>query len=288
MNKLIIFLIFLGLSGPVKGQLNSFKYIVVPKKFDAFKGNENHHQTSTLIKYLFAKEGFNVVYEDALPEELTDQKCLGAYVDLEKNPKLLSTKMTIVLNDCYGEIVFRALEGSSREKDYKKAYHEAIRKSFVSIAQLDYQYEPAEEEVEETITVSFENDIKKVDSTRQNQVAGAAAVVEIATPEERYYEDKRPVPSEYSIEKTKPDTETSTEETEPIPSYLARPLENGFELVDSESKLWLNLYATSTPDVFLAKSEKENGMVYKRDSKWYFEYYEQSELKVQELNINFQ
>ncbi len=288
MNKLIILLIFLGLTGSVKGQLNSFKYIVVPKKFDAFKGNENHHQTSTLIKYLFSEEGFNVVYEDALPEELANQKCLGAYVDLEKNSKLLSTKMTIVLNDCYGVNAFRALEGSSREKDYKKAYHEAIRKSFVSIAQLDYEYQAAEEEVEQAITVSFEKDIKKVDTTRQNQVAAAGVVVEIATPEERYYEDKRPVPSEYSIEKEKSVTITGTENAEPMRSYLARPMENGYELVDSESKLWLNLYATSSPDVFLAKNEKENGMVYKRDSKWFFEYYEKSELKVQELNISFQ
>ena len=288
MNKLIIVLIFLGLTGPAMGQLNSYKYIVVPKKFDVFKGKENHHRTSTLLKHLFSKEGFNVIYEDAMPEELANQKCLGAYVDLEKNSKLLSTKMTIVLNDCYGVNVFRAMEGSSREKEFKKAYHEAIRKSFVSIAQLDYQYQPAKKEVEEAITVSFENDIKKVDTTRQKKVAGAAAVVEITTPEERYYEDKRPVPSEYSIEKDKSDTETGTEKAEQIPGYLARPMENGYELVDSDSKLWLNLYATSTPDVFLARNEKENGMVYKRDSKWYYEYYENSELKVQELNIDFQ
>ncbi|MEN8788091.1 MAG: hypothetical protein ABF293_01240 [Flavobacteriaceae bacterium] len=290
MNKLIIILLFLGLTGSVRAQLNSYKYIVVPKKFDAFKGIENHYQTSTLIKYLFTQEGFNVVYEDDLPADLANQQCLGAYVDLEKNSKLLSTRLTILLNDCSGATAFKALEGTSREKDFKLAYHGAIRESFVSIAQLGYKYEPQEKQGEETVTVDFSNDIKKVDTPSQNKAAAAAAsaaVLQVATKEERIYEDKRPVPSEYTIEDNT-ETTAAEEVAAPIPSYVAKPIENGYELVDNESKTWLNLYDTSSPDVFLARNEKENGMVYKRDSKWFFEYYEESELKVQELNISFQ
>ena len=287
MNKLIIILIFLSATGTVKAQLNSYKYIVVPKKFEAFKNVENQFQTSTLIKYLFAQEGFNVVYEDNLPEELANQKCMAAYVDLDKESKFLSTKLSILLNDCYGVTVFRASEGNSREKDYKKAYHEAIRQSFLSIAELDYRYDATEMVDEEVVTASFANDIKKADATAPAMVAGSAAVSQVATKEERIYEDKRPVPSEYTIENETP-IEAVTNDIEKIPSYMARPMENGFELVDSESKLWLNLYSTSAPDVYLAKNEKENGMVYKRDSKWFFEYYEKSELKVQELDIQFQ
>ncbi len=291
MNKLIIIAFFIGLTGSVSAQLNSYKYIVVPKKFDAFKGVENHYQTSTLIKYLFTQEGFNVVYEDNLPDELANQRCLGAYVDLEKNSKLLSTRLTILFNDCSGVTVFRALEGISREKDFKLAYHEAIRESFESIAALNYQYKPVKDQSEETVTVNFSNDIKKVDTLSRNQAAAttaaSAAVLQVATKEERIYEDKRPVPSEYTIE-DKPDSADAAVAVKVIPSYIARPIENGYELVGSDSKLWLNLYETSSPDVFLAKNEQENGMVFKRDSKWFFEYYEESELKVQELNINFQ
>jgi hypothetical protein len=284
MNKLIIILLSLSFSGPVKAQLNAYKYVVVPKKFEAFKKVENQFQTSTLIKYLFAEEGFNVVYEDNLPDELANQQCLGVYVDLDKNSKLLSTRLTILMKDCSGVTVFRGLEGISREKEYKKAYHEAIRNSFVSIAGLDYRYEPKDTQADEAVTVNFSNDIKTVDNSSGKEVATSAAVLQVATKEERIYEDKRPVPSEYAIE-SKTD---SIAAVAAIPSYVAQTTENGYELVDSDSKLWLNLYATSSPDVYLARNEKENGMVYKRDSKWFFEYYEESELKVQELDISFQ
>ncbi len=287
MKKLIIILIFFSITGSVKAQLNSYKYIVVPKKFEVFKGVENQFQTSTLIKYLFSEEGFTVVYEDNLPDELANQQCLGAYVDLEKNSKFLSSGLSILINDCSGVTVFKAMEGTSREKDYKKAYHEAIRESFMSIAELDYKYEAGDKAEGEVVTASFANDIKKVGSSAQNEMSSSAAVLQVATKEERIYEDKRPVPSDYSIE-NQTDKEALTEEPEKIPSYMARPIENGYELVDSQSKSWLNLYSTSSPDVYLAKNEKENGMVYKRDSKWFFEYYEKSELKVQELNIRFQ
>jgi len=289
MNKLILIAIFLGLMGPVQGQLNSYKYIVVPKEFDAFKNAENHFQTSTLIKHLFTREGFTVVYVDDLPSDLENDKCLGAYVDVEKTSKLLSTKITLMLNDCYGESIMRAVEGSSRNKDYKGAYHEAIRQSFTSFANIDYNYKPAEKTAEEeTVTVSYRNDIKSVDTTGQKKPVASAAVVEIATPEERYYKDQRPQPSDYTIAAAGTVTEPDAEEAEITPSYTAKATTNGFELIDSDSKLWLNLYETSTDNVYLARNENENGMVIKRDSKWFFEYYEGSELKVKEVNINFQ
>ncbi len=58
-----------GFQAYSQSQLNEYKYIIVPKKFDGFK-NENQYQTSTAIKYYFVQQGFNAVYEDALPQDL--------------------------------------------------------------------------------------------------------------------------------------------------------------------------------------------------------------------------
>ena len=41
----------------LQAQLDSYKYIVVPKKFDGFK-YENQFRTSTQIKFLFSQNGY--------------------------------------------------------------------------------------------------------------------------------------------------------------------------------------------------------------------------------------
>lgn len=51
---LYILLLAMGLGGAVNAQLNNYKYIIVPKKFDAFK-SVNEYQTSTLVKYFLNK-----------------------------------------------------------------------------------------------------------------------------------------------------------------------------------------------------------------------------------------
>ena len=285
MKRIFITLLLLAATGTTFAQLNSYKYIVVPKKFNVFT-QENLHRTSTLIKQLFTQQGFNVVYDDELPADLSDKRCLAAYVDLEKTSGFLNTKMVILLKDCNSVTIMRSLEGKSKEKEYEKAYHEAIRKAFASFEGLDYKYEPAETK-EEPVTVDFQNDIKTVDDSDKNQAAAGAVVVQVATPEERYYEDHRPIPSDYTISEPEVDAVENDESDDEILVYTAQKLPNGYELLDNENKLWLTLYETSTAEVFIAKNEKGSGMVYKKNSSWYFEYYKNSELVVEELRIKF-
>ncbi len=286
MKNAIFTLLLLGVMSASYSQLNSYKYIIVPKKFDIFN-EENLHHTSTLVKFLFQEEGFNVVYDDALPEDVADKRCLGAVVDLEKESTLLTTRLTIVIKDCAGTEVYRAVQGSSREKEFRKAYHEAIRASFVSFSSMDYKYEPAEQ-TEEPVTADFSNDIRSVDEAGQEAMAAEGAVVQIATPEEQLYKDRQPQPSSYT-KGTQESEEADTAATESAaPVYKARELSNGYELIDETGAIWLTLFETSTPDVFLAKKEGRNGMIYKKESNWFFEYYEDDVLKVKEVQILFQ
>ena len=59
MKSKVTYILWLALmfGGAVNAQLNDYKYIIVPKKFEEFR-SENQYQTSTLIKYYFEENGF--------------------------------------------------------------------------------------------------------------------------------------------------------------------------------------------------------------------------------------
>ena len=141
-QNLILFA-FLAISGSVIGQvtLNNYKYVTIPKKYDFLK-SEDQYQLNSLTDFLFMKEGFQTLFDtDSKPQELKDQ-CLGLRSEVKKNSSLFTTKLIIVLTNCNNEIVFTSKEGKSKEKDYKKAYHEALRNAFQSISELNYTYDP--------------------------------------------------------------------------------------------------------------------------------------------------
>jgi hypothetical protein len=123
-------------------QVNKYKYVIVPNKFDFVKENDQY-QTSSLTKFLFNKYGFIAFLADEnLPADLVENKCLALFGTAKNNSSLFTTKTIVELRNCSGKIIFSSKEGKSKEKDYKKAYHEAIRNSFESIKKIKYKYEP--------------------------------------------------------------------------------------------------------------------------------------------------
>ena len=286
MKRFLITLLLLLFTSSIWAQLNEYKYIIVPTNFEFFK-EENAFQTSTLIKYLFTQSGFNAVYDNDLPVDLYQDPCLGATVNLERISKLARTRITIVMKDCNGNVIFRSIEGASKSKDFREAYHQSIRESFVPFANMGYEYKPAKKE-EETITVSYADDIKEIEEKKEATIASDAAVVQIATPDEQLYESNVPEPSDYvkSEPETTDNAEVLKEDIKEV--YQAKELPNGYELLRENDQVWLTLYETSSPDVYLARNDQQNGMVYKKDSKWYFEFYKDSDLVVQEISIDFQ
>jgi hypothetical protein len=63
------------------------------------------------------------------------------YVDLIDNSGLFKTSLQISLKDCKNKQIFLSEEGSSREKEYKKAYQEALRDAFSSFETVSYSYD---------------------------------------------------------------------------------------------------------------------------------------------------
>ena len=295
--------------------LNEYKYIIVPKKFDGFR-NENQHLTSTTIKYLLTQKGYNVVYDDALPNDLNSNRCLGLTTVLDDTSSMFSTKLVLHLKDCNGAIVMTTMEGKSKDKEYKAAYGEAIRKAFKSFDMINYNYKPKNEEKDE-VSISFKNDVKTLDETKKvaKNETKKGVVIQEATPEKQTYKDKSPVESDYkkadqakkTVDQVATTEEQSYKNTEPVPSEIkktneanvtvsskksdgvlyAQKLPHGYQLVDSTPKIKLLLYKTSIPDHYLAKSEDLNGLVYSKNGEWYFEFYAGEELMVEELTIKF-
>lgn len=121
--------------------VNSYKYILIPKHYEFLKSPDKY-QVNSLTKFLFDKAGFTTLFiDESYPEELATNNCLALKAVVDDNSGLFTTKMKIKLLDCHNTVVYETKEGRSREKEYRKAYHEAIRKAFIELEELDYRYD---------------------------------------------------------------------------------------------------------------------------------------------------
>lgn len=251
-------------------QLNDYKYLIVPAKFEGFK-NENQFRTSTLVKYLFTNEGFNTVYSNNQPEELKENPCLGVRVKLIDESGLFSTKTKLSLTDCHGVLLMLSQEGKTKTKDFEQAYREAISEAFGSFRGLN-TYEPKKKAASsdtESITVSFKNDIKSLEEEPH---------VEVNTKEDS-------AESEPTKQVSPPKTWEQLNSKAKGMLY-AQPIEGGYQLVDATPKVVYMLKSTSAPDVFLVSKDGKNGVIYKNEGKWFIEMDEKGS-KAKELNIKF-
>ncbi|MDH7444786.1 hypothetical protein [Aquimarina sp. 2201CG14-23] len=180
--------------------VNDYKYVIVPEGYSFFSENDAY-QLNSLSKFLFNKYGFKAfVNNEELPEDLKANGCLGLRADVKKNSGLFLTRLAIELKNCNGIVVFTSKEGKSKEKDYKKAYHEALRDAFMDIQGLGYVYNSkqdvekvTEEKVTEekvvvkqpeTITKPLEPIAKTNKPLVQEKAKEAAPVITTETPEQ--------------------------------------------------------------------------------------------------------
>ncbi|MFD2605377.1 hypothetical protein ACFSSG_07750 [Euzebyella marina] len=313
-NLLLVLIVMVGLPSMAQTELNDYKYVIVPKKFDAFK-EPNQYQTSTLVKHLFSEIGFETAYEDELPMEVNTNRCMALTAHIVDGSNMFTTKAAIKLEDCQGKEVYTSQEGRSKEKNYKDSYNEAIRESFRSISSLNYKYS-GKSKTNEPISVNMQNDVKTVAADNSQKPKNLnSAVEQEATLEQQRYKDNTPKPSNYTKPATNAEvvSQVATQEeqkykdntpksssinksvsgaqiknTRPSEGVLyAQGLDNGYQLVDSTPKIRLKIYRTSIPDYYLAESDTESGVVFENNGKWFFEYYENDQLVTESLEIKF-
>ena len=290
-NILLPLFLICSFYGMSQAELNKYKYIIVPTKFEAFK-SENQYQTSTLIKHNLVENGFTAVYDNDMPVDLLANRCLGLLLSLKDDSSMFTTKVTLILKDCLSNVIYTTVEGVSKEKDYKSAYSEAIKECFKSLSGVGYKFEPSGDNVPPT--VSFKNDVKRIEekaSVQSKQNIPNPVVQQKATLEEQSYKNMEPVQSnitkaENSMEKAPAQVAYKSD----IATVLyAQPIANGYQLVDSTPKIAMWMWKTSVANVFIAQAYNaaEDGIIVKKGDKWYFEYYENEKLVGQELNIKF-
>lgn len=124
--------IFFGINGFSQKSLSDYAYVLVPQQFEFQKGIDQY-QVNTLLRHLLKETGFNPIYEvevKGLP------RCDGLYADLIINSNFISTTIAVALKDCNNDVIYLSEPGSSKEKEYKKGYHQALRRAFRSIEVL--------------------------------------------------------------------------------------------------------------------------------------------------------
>lgn len=144
--KVVAFLLAVSLAVTAHSQntINNYKYVLVPKRFDFLK-SEDQYGLNTFTRALLEGVGFTAFMTDEiLPAELAANKCNALRVELEEKNSMFSTNLTLVLKDCLGNIIYRSKEGKSREKDWAASYSEALKNAFTSLNAAQYKYDSSQ------------------------------------------------------------------------------------------------------------------------------------------------
>lgn len=259
MIKKIVFSLLLVLAMSAYSQnteFDNYKYIIVQDRFDFLK-EQDQYQTSSLTKFLLQKKGFTVfLSNETLPKDVSENRCLALMATVKSTSSLFVVKNKIELEDCYGKLIYSSEEGKSKEKDYKKGYHEAIRNAYSTMSDIEYTYNPEAKDV-----LVNENSESAVELPTKKNIQ-TKVIPEI----------KEPV----AVKKLVPNS---------IETLYAQVKPNGFQLVNTEPVIVFQVLKTNLIDVFILKGK--NGIIYKNKNTWIAEYYENDQLVIKQFDIKF-
>ncbi|TCI92536.1 hypothetical protein [Tenacibaculum sp. M341] len=249
--KKIIFFLFITATLTAQKSIHNYKYVIVPRQFKSFKG-EDKYQINSLVKFLLKKNNFNTYFGDeTFPADLAKNRCLALTADLADDSGMFTTRTTLKLTDCYNRVIFTSKVGKSKIKDYKRAFHEATRKSFESVKALNYKYIPSE------------NEEMNVSSSEQ-------------APQNTKFIKKRAAEKPMTTK-----TKVASAET-----LYAQPTKLGFQLVDNKPEVVHKILKTQYPDLFIL--EGVNGMfIKKQPGIWEAQYYENGMLLIKTYSVKF-
>lgn len=144
--------------------LSDYSYVIVPDQYE-FLNLTDKYQLNSLTVFLFNKNGFHAFLESNRPKDV--KSCEGLTANVENAPSFLTTKLTVTLTDCNGTEVYRSLQGKTKEKEFKKAFYEALRKAFVSIEGLHVIQNELVKYQEERVSVTVHHDENQITSVEK-------------------------------------------------------------------------------------------------------------------------
>lgn len=148
MKKYLVLFLMISFVG-VAQNLNEYKYAILPSKF-SFSKEENAHNLNVLTKMYLQKYGFETYYNnEEAPDEFIQSNCNKIFVDVAESSNIFITKLKVTIKDCKGTILATSDIGTSKEKEYRVAYNEALRMAFDNFSELkSHQYQPNIKKVE--------------------------------------------------------------------------------------------------------------------------------------------
>ncbi len=267
MKNFFIFLALLFLSSVSFGQevkLDQYKYVIVSSKFDFVK-QVDEYKTSSLAKFLFNKIGFKAYLdnEEAIPQELSENRCKALLVDVKDNSGMFRTKNFIELKNCRGKLVYRSEIGSSKLKSYERAYREAIKEAFISIEKLGYTYDSS---------------LAKKGSVNNKVIPTTSEKKAIKVIKEGIDQTKKP------LMVTKEVT-TNVKEDSSYQLLYAQKNDTGFQLINTKPEIVFMLLKTNDAKKFIIKDK--NGTLTDKGDYWLAEYYKNGTLVMEKYQIKF-
>ncbi len=228
--------IFFGFNSYSQSTINEYKYIVVPEGYAILKGDIDKYQLNSLTKFLFNKYGFTALIQgNEIPQDLASNGCLALNADVIKNSGLFTTKLIIELKNCSGVIVFKSSEGVSREKDYKKAYHEALRDAFKDIQKLNYKYQEKNnrQAIASNVTKDTTTQPQSSETLKKNVASETISTAEkISKPVD--HTEKKQIGSKKEIIATTTDESISYTFNEK--HFIFKKQEYGYELIENKGE----------------------------------------------------
>jgi hypothetical protein len=282
------FLISAYFNSFAQSSVNDYKYILVPNQFE-FLNERDQYQINSLTKFLFNKYGYTAYIQDEdLPDDLSNNRCLGLLADVIKESGFLKTKLRIDLKDCNGNVIHSSKVGETREKEYVKAYNVALRDAFETFENLDYTYQPNESILSKS---KSQPTTVVVSAKEKEEIARLREEIKTLKEEQENVEVEKPMAITKKAEEPKTEAmpkqkveATVAKERIPSGALYAQPIENGFQIVDTTPMKVMILQNSGVKDVFTVEGKK--ALVYKKGEVWM--YSESGDiLKGEVINIKF-
>ena len=233
-------------------KVSNYKYIIVPENF-AFLKQKDQYQTSSLTKFLLKKNGFTVVLDsEEYPQALRDNPCKALSANVVDMSSMFKTAVFIELKNCSKKVVYTTKEGTSKLKDYKKSFHEAIRGAHANMSAIKYVALSNSAEIE-----AIQKHGVDVPLT-SNKVEVLPIIVEKLSVNNAVTE---------------------------IKTLYAQPNENGFQLINLKPAVVFLILKTNIKDVFIISDK--NGVLYKKGTNWIAEFYENGALVEKKYQLKF-
>jgi len=315
----LVLLLFLSYSGYSQTTISNYKYVVVPEKFNFLK-QKDQYSLNSLTKGLLEYKGFTVYFDNTnLPGEVANNRCRALSADVLEKSGMFSTRLTLILKDCQGNIVFKSKEGESREKEYRVAYNMALRDAFTSLDTVPYSYNGSTSEPVQPTTAPVAPATPTVTAATvpvtspevvankpvQPMITTNASTLPVKSMDTASTVPEKPTESastapvkSMDTASTVPEKPTESASTAPVKSMeavsnqpagtlYAQATANGYQLIDTTPKIVLTLLKTSAENYFIASNAAVNGIVLKKNGDWFFEYYKDGRLISEKLLVKF-